>query len=273
MRRGIRPLSLCTVVAGRLDCLRRIADATCRWICDREDRVEWIVLEYEPTAGVEELLKSLSRKYGMGSRLCHVVREVEACVAFEDDGLTRVGSFALARAKNLAHSHGSGIVFVNLDCDNIVGEFEDGILDVLPHRFDEATVLRQEAELRRLKLMAFAPEGRAEKFDGFHGTGGRVAVGRDAFCLLGGYDERFYGHSGEDTDIVWRSRDCEEIAYREIVCEVGHWPTSEEVYAQCWPNRVADQNRNIRLLNCGGRAVPANGGVVCADACVRRFYS
>lgn len=270
----MRPLSLCTVCAGRFADLWKIADATCQWIVERGGDVEWIVLEYEPTKGVGELLKSVSRKYGMGTRLCHVVREISVVPPFESDGLTRVGSFALARAKNLAHAHGRGIVLVNLDCDNIVGEFEDGILEVLAQLESiSSSERRQEAAIQHMQLMAFAPEGRAEKHDGFHGTGGRVAVGRNAFELLGGYDERFYGHGGEDTDIVWRARDCLAVHYREVRCQVGHWPTSEEVYAQCWPNRVADQNRNIKLLNYGRGVGPVNGGAMRVDSCVRRFYS
>lgn len=272
----MRPMSLCTVCAGRFSDLRQIADATCQWIVERGDSVEWIVLEYEPTFGVEELLKGVSRKYGMGSRLCHVVRSVSVVLPFESDGVTRVGSFALARAKNLAHMHGGGLVRVNLDADNLVGEFEAALLGGVLRQWREA-----EGESKLLLNLnvgstVFAPSGRAVEHSGFDGCGGRIAIGCYAFAVLGGYDERFIGYGGDDTDIVWRAEKAERedrgVSYVEVPCKVGCWDTSEEVYAQCWPNKAADYERNIRLLAHGGSPIPANRGEYEVDSCVRWFY-
>lgn len=94
-------------------------------------------------------------------------------------------TFHMAHAKNVAHRLASGDVLINLDADNA---FEAGFAE----------------EVASL----FADDARAiVKFHGYHaGCSGRIALRRDDFYRLGGYDEELVGWGYEDQDMIARAK-------------------------------------------------------------------
>ena len=92
--------------------------------------------------------------------------------------------FHVAHAKNVAHRLATGDVLVNLDADNFFGEGYAG--DVAALFADGARVVADFAD--------------------FHaGCFGRIALRREDFIALGGYNERFTGWGYEDADLVHRA--------------------------------------------------------------------
>lgn len=92
--------------------------------------------------------------------------------------------FCMAHAKNLAHRLATGDIVCNLDADNFSGPDFAGYL-----------------------AAQFANDGRIiMRGDGGRGTGGRIALRREDFIVLGGYDERMrYGWGYEDCDLYERA--------------------------------------------------------------------
>lgn len=84
----------------------------------------------------------------------------------------------LSHAKNVGHRCGQGDFLCNLDADNVVGADFFGCLDYDTARHD---------------VTGFFP-------------GGRVAVRRDLFLTVRGYDESFRGWGYEDQDLYDRAR-------------------------------------------------------------------
>lgn len=92
--------------------------------------------------------------------------------------------FHVAHAKNVAHCLATGEVLVNLDADNF---FEEGYAEEVAALFaDGARVLADFAEYRR-------------------GCVGRIALRREDFIALGGYNESFTGWGYEDADLIHRA--------------------------------------------------------------------
>jgi len=105
--------------------------------------------------------------------------------------------FKMAHAKNMAHRLATGDVLCNLDADNVTGE---GFAEWLKEKFVENPhiVVRQTQEGDRL---------RKAKGTICESTGGRLAIGRENFLRLHGYDEHKHnGYTGDDNDLVRRAR-------------------------------------------------------------------
>lgn len=91
-----------------------------------------------------------------------------------------------SRDKNRAHELGRGRILVNLDGDNIVGP-----------RFVRDVV----REVDRGAALVHVWTG-----EWLDGTCGRIAITRDAFRKLGGYDESFEAVGYQDLDLIERAR-------------------------------------------------------------------
>lgn len=89
-------------------------------------------------------------------------------------------------AKNTTHSYANGKYVVNLDCDNFIGENGDKfVLDIF-EKYGDMIIFTQN--------------------DMMYGTGntGRIALLKENFKILGGYNESFYPMGYQDTDLVKR---------------------------------------------------------------------
>jgi hypothetical protein len=93
--------------------------------------------------------------------------------------------FHMSHAKNLSHRLATGDILVNLDADNW---FERGFAEEVAALFTEGQHV-----IARFREHA-------------KGAVGRIAIRRDDFLMLGGYDESFQGWGFEDFDLVIRAR-------------------------------------------------------------------
>ena len=124
--------------------------------------------------------------------------------------------FIMAHAKNIAHRLGQGRVLVNIDADHYLNAFF----------------------LKQLRSMDFADCFMAGPCADFRSWGGRIAVRRDIFQDLGGYDEDYiHGWGCEDTDLADRGR----------VYYPGHYRTFD-----LGDNCLIDTSYEQRMIEQGG---------------------
>lgn len=101
--------------------------------------------------------------------------------------------FHMSHAKNMAHRMATGDVLCNLDADNFTGT---GFARYLKNTFehDSNIILNPSHHVAKL----FSPDDR-----GFYG---RIAISKENFMSLHGYDETFSGWGDEDCDLMQRAK-------------------------------------------------------------------
>lgn len=116
-----------------------------------------------------------------------------------EDGTVRyarlpgVDHFHMAHAKNVAHRLATGDVLCNLDADNFTG---DGFAAFLAHEF------RHNPNI--IAMPAYQCSANLTSVDrGFYG---RLAITKEHFEQLGGYDENLKGWGGDDCDLRRRAK-------------------------------------------------------------------
>jgi hypothetical protein len=161
-------ISFCTTCCNRFTQFAKTFDRNASTLQSHID-VEWVILDFNSSDGLDSFMaEQLPR---LSSRIVY---------AREASGR----SWHASVAKNIAHRLGRGNVLFNLDSDNHIGD----AVEVVRHYFSQGCrVLHQWSG-------AF-PDG----------TYGRIAMARDAFHNLGGYDESFYPMGYQDCDILARA--------------------------------------------------------------------
>ena len=176
-------LSLCTTCMGRAHHLKRtlpqnLADRD--W--SRPDAVEFVVLDYSSPDDLADWITTdpILKPYHEAGIL-----KFAQCVGQD--------YFRHSHAKNMAHAVATGDVVCNVDADNFVGVGFTDYLQNLFQRRPNAIVASNRLDNRLYAEM-------------HKGCMGRIALSRENFQMLGGYDEsdRFRGWSGEDSDLVIR---------------------------------------------------------------------
>ena len=174
-------IAFCTTCKGRAQHLKLTLPKNLIDNADYENAV-FVILNY---GSQDDLLEYL--------RMYHA-RDIEsgrvAVYTYETDG-----PFKMAHAKNLAHRAGlreRADILVNLDADNFAG---CGFARYLAHEFESYP-------------HAFFLWARMQKGAMPRGINGRIAVTRNAFLKVGGYDERFMTWSPDDKDFNRRLRRC-----------------------------------------------------------------
>jgi hypothetical protein len=135
-----------------------------------ENDVKVVLLDYNSDDGLDEWVRESAADHIQAGRLLYV-RELTAT------------AFHMSKAKNLAHRFGTGSMLCNLDADNWI----DDMADACRESDGRYIVYVGSDEMRQ-------------------GTGGRIAVPRDWFHALGGYDEGFLPMSMQDLDFVDRAK-------------------------------------------------------------------
>jgi hypothetical protein len=161
-------ISFCTTCANRLYQLRQTFDANIE-VIRRDPATEWILLNYNSGDGLHEFM--LERLPVLPVRF-NYVREQSG------------RAWHLSVAKNIAHRLASGSVLINLDCDNFIG--------------DAVEIVRQQCS-RGAQVVHLWSGNWGD------GTCGRIAILREIFYALGGYDESFYPMGYQDRDLLNRA--------------------------------------------------------------------
>ena len=185
-------ISYCTTCKGRTHHLKQ----TLRANMDMEagnPNVEFVVLDYDSRDGLQKWirenfadeLKCGRLRYGYHGPAEH---------------------FHFAHAKNLSHRLATGDILCNLDADNFLApgfsQWLDKKFTQQPHSVVTPQLLTA-PDLVTNTILRFTVAQRRAKF----GMAGRLALHRDDFQRLGGYDERIEGHDGDDLNLAKRARD------------------------------------------------------------------
>lgn len=162
-------ISFCTSCAQRLYQLERTWKPNLELI-KNNPHVEWVVLNYD---GDDKM-----HKFVMDNQSIWPSNFIYAKELSNHD-------WHMSVAKNISHQLGGGDILFNLDCDNFIGDS----INVIDENFCN--------DVKIMHLFSGTPRD---------GTSGRVAIDKKLFYSLGGYDESFYPMSGQDSDILARSR-------------------------------------------------------------------
>jgi predicted glycosyltransferase involved in capsule biosynthesis len=227
-------ISFCTTCFNRLRQFRQTFDANAEAVSKAGD-VEWIILNYSGTDDLHEF---------MMNRLAKLPRRV----IYAKDTAKRPWHSSVA--KNMAHRLGSGRMLMNLDCDNYIG---NAIEIIKSH-------LVQGHKLLHLWTRTIGD-----------GTFGRIAVERDLFYSLGGYDESFYPMAFQDGDLFKRAV-ASGVRDYPCSCPVGAAikNTKEESMRSCamdglsW-NDYDRMNQAKSAANIAARRLTANVEVPWAE--------
>lgn len=158
-------VSLCVTNMGRLHHLKQTMDRNLR--DNPGPGVEFVLLDYSSPDGMEDWVKDyLWAEMGEG-RVTY----------YRIDGLPYYNS---PHAKNLAHRLGRGRILCNLDADNYTGP-------AFAARLQEIFLGRSRLVARGIYIKNVS-------------LGGRIAILREDFLALGGYDERLGDSWGYDDD-------------------------------------------------------------------------
>ena len=160
-------ISLCTTCRNRAYQLKRVFDQNLSNILALDD-VEWVILNYN---SCDDLHSFMLSRLSEGKEKIVYIRERSA------------PSWHSSIAKNIAHRAAAGDILMNLDCDNYL----DDALAIIRSKF--------RGKIGGLHLWS----GRSGD-----GTYGRIAVKREYFLKVGGYDESFYPMAYQDTDLLGR---------------------------------------------------------------------
>lgn len=146
--------------------------------------------------------------------------------------------FNASHAKNCIHRLADADILVNLDADNfLVKEFIDYIIGIFAENINIA-------------------------FQGCErDTMGRIAMSRENFYKLGGYDESFCGYGEEDHDLVGRSKKigC-EIRMLGGICSFIEHSDDMRIKNHQEKNKIAANEANIKrkFYNLGHEIINPN---------------
>jgi glycosyltransferase involved in cell wall biosynthesis len=174
-------ISFCTTCMGRTHHLKQTLLQNIEDNLGKGPDVEFIVLDYGSKDGLKDwILNDPALAPHLTSGVLKYARNPEP------------EHFRVAHAKNMAHRLATGDVVCNLDADNYLGS---GFAAHLAAVFSKD---------RHALVAPSMPLSRATP-DEHKGFIGRIALARESFIRLGGYDEQFRGWGGEDTDLVIRA--------------------------------------------------------------------
>ncbi len=161
-------ISFCTSCFNRAYQLKQTFAANASTISD-DPRVEWIILNYSSQDDLHEYM--INNLPAISRRIIYAV-----------DSSRR--PWHLSVAKNIAHRIASGLILMNLDCDNYIGPS----IPIIKDHFARGT------KMLHLWSGIFRD-----------GTCGRIATTKDTFYALGGYDEALHPMGYQDRDFLRRA--------------------------------------------------------------------
>lgn len=178
-----RKISYCITCKGRLEHLKQTLPENLRNAASYGN-VEFVVLNYDSPDELENWIsKNFKKEIAEGKIRYAQIRNKP--------------HFHMAHAKNLAHRLATGDILCNLDADNVVApEYTSWLND----RFNENSNIIVRAFWDNV-VKRFLTSGSLFQ----SGLGGRIAITRDHFMQLRGYDETIAGWGGEDENLQRRA--------------------------------------------------------------------
>ena len=157
----------------------------------RYGNVEFVLLNWNSPDGLHDWVQRNLRDYLQSGVLKYLVTH-------------KPRFFQMARCKNVSHKAASGDILVNLDADNIITTRES-------RRTAECLSDRINEEFNNNPNIAiFDVDNVKDHREQPLTNGGRIAVRRDHYFKLGGYDEQLQASLGfgcEDKDLRWRIKE------------------------------------------------------------------
>lgn len=176
-------ISYCTTCKGRLHHLQQTLPANME-AEKGNPNVEFVVLDYGSEDGLGDWIKENFQEEIATGRLIYA--------------RTESPYFKMAHAKNMAHRLANGDVLCNLDADNFIGEgYSRWLQEVFTQNMDVVT--NHGALITRVKGALIG--------ESLKDTRGRIAVSRDNFNLIAGYNEYYSFYRGGDNDFTQRAKE------------------------------------------------------------------
>ncbi len=174
-------ISFCTTCCNRLHQFRETLEENAA-ILDNDPLLEWVVLNFRSSDGLHEYM--LERLPELSERIVYAVD-------------SSAGFWHAPTAKNIAMRLGRGDILMSLDCDNFIRE--------------TPRIIRESFAGDRNRVL--------QMWSGVFGDGtyGRIALGRDLFEALGGFDEEFSAMGYHDLDLIERGRALGALAVKHTV--------------------------------------------------------
>ena len=196
-------ISFCTTCKNRLYHLEQTLPSNLHASSSYKNR-EFVIMDYNSTDGLHSWSKKHLRKW-------------------EDWGLVRYCRtqipeyFHVAHAKNIAYKNATGDIICNLDADNFIVE---GFCEYLESIFQEESI--------------FFQSGSEDVFHN-HGCCGKIAMKKEHFFSVNGYDESQYlGWGWDDVNFRYRAQKHNNLSARSGDIKF---------------NLVISHNNNIRTCN------------------------
>ncbi len=208
-------ISFCTTVMNRGHHLAQTLPRNLE-LC-RNENVEFVILDYGDSDGIE----GKTIKQWLQDKFPEEIKTGRIRYA-----RTEQTEFHHSHAKNIAHRLAEGDVLVNLDADNVMGE---GYASWLQHKFAEDTDL---ISRRNVTQYVLAKKLYHKEIDG---TCGRIAISKDRFYQLHGYNEGMKGWGGEDEELEARALD---LGLKKV-------PMRAEHYGEVYQHSNAERVRNL----------------------------
>ena len=161
-------ISFCTTCSGRAYQLKKTLAVNAPIIA-ADPELEWVIVNFNSKDDLHDYM--MAQLPSLSRRVVYV-RESTA------------QSWHASIAKNLAHRQASGRILMNLDGDNFIGDAVDTIRTYFGNG---CRIVQMWSDM------------------GQDGTGGRIAIARELFYELGGYDETFYPMGYQDIDLLLRA--------------------------------------------------------------------
>jgi len=163
-------VSYCITCMGRLHHLRLTLKINIRWAVEYAGPVEFVLLNYNDQSGLDTWVRNnLSAEIKSG-----LVNYFHT---------TSPPSYEPSHAKNVSHLLAKGNILCNLDADNFIGR---GFTEFLAENVSAEQF-----------VCADYDQG---------GTFGRIALTKENFKKLSGYDEALRGYGYDDSDMVNRAK-------------------------------------------------------------------
>ncbi len=209
--------------------------------------VEFVILNYNSQDGLDDYMRTQMQS--------HIDRGL-----INYYHTTEPESFNISHAKNVAHKVAQGEILVNLDADNFL---VDGYLEWMRELFSQ-----------RKDIILLSP---ATDCEDKPGSCGKIAVLREHFHSVNGYDESHEGWGCEDTNFQLRARLHNDIGFQfcsQTYCRVLDHDDSRRVENYRATDMHKSRERGLQTLSqiLQGADCVANQGQPWGQATLRKNF-